>query len=146
MDNIKLIHVDRLVCHERTNRKRLRMIIEDLQRTKVLHKPVVVDKKTFVILDGHHRCQAFVQLGIKEIPCLLIDYFHRDIHVTFRRIDMKQMVLKEAIVQKAMEGNLFPSKTTKHRLPFRPVINVPLKSIEHEHLKNISGTIKRRFL
>jgi hypothetical protein len=130
---VKLIQVDKLVCHERINKKRLHVVMEDLQRTKVLHTPVVVDRKTLLILDGHHRCQAFVQLGIKEIPCLMVNYFDTDIEVTFRRIDMKQVLFKEIVLRKATEGKLFPFKTTKHRLPDRPIINVPIKIIECQH-------------
>jgi len=144
MEHIQFIQVHTLISHEKVNRKRLRMVMEDLGRTKILRKPVVVDRSTHVILDGHHRCQAFIRMGIEEIPCLVVDYFDNDIDVTFRRIGMKQVLFKEMILRRALEGKLFPYKTTKHRLPFRLVINMHIEIAEHKHKKSISGTITRR--
>ena len=127
MDMIEFLPVNTLICHEQIDEKRLDMLVERLQRTKILHKPVVVDRKTRVILDGHHRVRAFIQLGIEKIPCLLVNYLDKDIEVTFRRMELKQIVMKEIILKKAMDGIVFPQKTTKHRLPYRPVIHVPIK-------------------
>ena len=79
-----------------------------------------------MVLDGHHRCHVFLRLGIPTIPCYLVDYFDDKITVTFRRADIKNKLLKEIILQKVAMGEVFPNKTTKHRLLNRPVVNQKL--------------------
>lgn len=74
--------------------------------------PVLADKKTFVLLDGHHRLLALKELGIRRIPALLVDYRGRDIKVKPRR--KKIPVNKKAVISNALSNKLFPPKTTKH--------------------------------
>lgn len=76
--------------------------------------PVVVEKTNFVILDGHHRVKAFEFLGIKKIPCLLVDYFSEEIKVFQRRQEIS--VTKKTVLENALKGKLYPNKTTNHVL------------------------------
>ena len=123
---IVFLDPERLKSHERIDKVRLEELITDLKRKKVLRKPVVVDRKTLLILDGHHRRAAFVKLGIKKLPCFLVDYLSETVKVNFRRQDIKNKLIKEVILRKAKAGDLFPDKTTKHILSYRPVINYRL--------------------
>lgn len=120
---ITQIYIDKLICHERINRKRLEKIMTDIQKNKVLRKPVVVDRETMVILDGHHRYHALKQLGAKKIYCQIVNYFDTRIRVNFRRPDIRNRLIKEIILENVLSGNIFPYKTTRHILPERPVIN-----------------------
>jgi hypothetical protein len=126
MNDIVNIDIAELICHEKTSKVRLDELIRQIKRDKKLKKPVVVDRKTMVILDGHHRYQAFLQLGFKKIYCYLVNYFDEEIKVNFRRPDVKNKLIKEIILQKVRKGEVFPYKTTKHLLPYRPVINKKL--------------------
>jgi len=40
---------------------------------------MLVDKNSFVILDGHHRWAALKNMGAKKIPCIFLDYFDDEI-------------------------------------------------------------------
>ncbi len=40
----------------------------------MLKHPIIVDKKTFVVLDGMHRVAALKRLNCKKIPVCLVDY------------------------------------------------------------------------
>jgi hypothetical protein len=47
---------------------------QDLIDEKVLHHPMIVDRKTLVVLDGMHRVAALKGLGYKLAPVCLVDY------------------------------------------------------------------------
>lgn len=123
---LSLIEVRKLVCHERVDKEKVDKLVEELRAKKILKKPVVVDRKTMVILDGHHRCKAFACLGIKKIPCLLVDYFDDSVELYFRRLEVRNRLMKEVVLSYALSGKLFPMKTTKHRIKNRFIINYKL--------------------
>ena len=79
----------------------------------MIAKPILVDSKTHVILDGHHRWWVCTQLGLEKVPCYLVDYLHDDtISVLPRRADIP--VTKESVIAMGLSGNVYPHKTTKH--------------------------------
>lgn len=125
-EDIRLVNINKLHYHEKVNRRRLKELEAKILKDGKLKKPVVVDKNTMLVLDGHHRCRIFVNLGIGKIPCQLVDYFDRNIKVNFRRQDIKNQLIKEIIITKAKKGYIFPYKTTKHLLIYRPIINFKL--------------------
>ncbi len=43
-------------------------------RTGVLRRPLIVDEKTGVIIDGTHRYEALKSMGIRRIPVIGVDY------------------------------------------------------------------------
>ena len=111
---IKFIETKKLKPHEKINTARLAEVINSIKKKKTLFFPVVIEKSNLVILDGHHRVQAFKLLGIKKIPCFLVNYFSDEIKLFGRRNLIK--VNKKTVVERALTENLFPCKTTKHVL------------------------------
>lgn len=124
---ITFIDPGKLKIHEEIDPEKLKRLIQDLKKKKVLRKPVVVDKNTMLILDGHHRRLAFMKLGIKKLPCFMVDYKSRKVKIEFRRNSIKNKLLKEIVLQKMKSGELFPQKTTKHKLDNLPLINYGLE-------------------
>ncbi|AAY80819.1 ParB N-terminal domain-containing protein [Sulfolobus acidocaldarius] len=43
--------------------------------------PIIVDKNSMVILDGHHRYYASLSLGLPKIPAIMIDYNSEQVEV-----------------------------------------------------------------
>ena len=41
-------------------------------------KPLLVDKQTGTILDGHHRYSIAKVLQLKQVPALCVDYLNDD--------------------------------------------------------------------
>jgi len=111
---VALVAVNRLRGHEETDPAAVRALIDELQARPVLQFPIVVDARTKVILDGHHRHAAFQELGLRKIPCLMVDYDSDDIQVEARRADTP--VSKADVRRRARAGDLFPPKTTRHRM------------------------------
>lgn len=107
--------VDRLRPHERID-EALLVPIRDARRC-CRHElpPVVVDVDSWTILDGHHRREAHRRLGVRRVPCLVVDYRSPMIRLEPRRTDL--IVSKADVVKRAQSGRLLPPKTTRHILP-----------------------------
>lgn len=111
---ISLVPVDALKPHESTSSRHLARLKRRIINDCVLKMPVLADKKTLVLLDGHHRLLTLKQLGIKKIPAMLVDYESNEIIVKSRRKNLK--VDKRAVISMGLSKKVFPPKTTKHIL------------------------------
>jgi len=127
MNNVVLLPTRKLISHEQTDVNKVRALMGMLCKELVLKQPIVVDKKTLVILDGHHRREAFKRLGITMIPCLPLDYEDAKIKVVFRRPGIKEVLIKRIILNFALQGKVFPAKTTKHLIKERPRIRYRIR-------------------
>lgn len=111
---ITLLNINELKPHELINKKHLEQLIEEIRRDGVLKKPIVVDFRTKVILDGHHRVEALKRLGYDLVPAALVDYLDESIILdTWRKCNGK-MPSKVDVIRRALKGELLPPKTTKH--------------------------------
>jgi ParB-like chromosome segregation protein Spo0J len=118
--------------HEDVDPERLDRLVLEIASAGTFYPPVLVDKKTRVILDGHHRWRASAQLGFTAVPCYAVDYLEDPtIHVISRRPDFE--VTKESVLDMALSGRTYPKKTTRHTydLPesIEPVPLVRLKPL-----------------
>ncbi len=102
--------------HERLIPELLRETTEAIRSEGYVRKPILVEDSHYVILDGHHRYQALVDLGCRRIPVYLVDYFQDDITVETWPGAIIDHVTKEEIIEKVLVGDLFPPKTTRHVL------------------------------
>lgn len=111
---IREVALELLREHEQVESERLHQICEEIRREGRLRHPILVDKRSGVILDGHHRFRAYKKLGFETIPCVLVDYQSDIISVRPRRPDIA--VSKDEVIRRALSGELFPPKTTQHLL------------------------------
>ncbi|NPB00829.1 MAG: ParB N-terminal domain-containing protein [Crenarchaeota archaeon] len=77
---LKYVKISRLVPHEATIKSRVLEIAESI-RNEGLKEPIIVDSRTYMIIDGHHRVEAYKLLKIPKIPALLVDYLDDEIEV-----------------------------------------------------------------
>ena len=128
LDVVK-VPLSKLKPHERFTEGRLRALMKLLKETGVQWFPVLVDNKDYIILDGHHRVEAFKRMGMKTVLARLVDYDSDDIEVCTRR---KSIPITKAIVRKKVrEGGVFPHKTTRHIYPQQTKhYDVPLDSFK----------------
>ena len=104
----------------------------------ILKMPIAVDKKTYIILDGHHRLHALRRIGCKRIPCILFDYQSPEIEVLPQREG--ETVTQGLVIKTALAGRRMPPKTSKHMVMvggelkhisvLETVINVPLEKLK----------------
>jgi len=125
MGKIKIVAIADLKPHEDVIPENLEKVKNKIYKRGYLINPIIVDQDNLIILDGHHRAMALSILGYKKIPAYLVDYHSREIKVLQRRPEIP--ISKEIIIKKALAGEIFPCKTSKHLIPQRPQrINVPL--------------------
>lgn len=104
--------IEVLKPHEDVDPHRLSSLTREIGLDGVLKRPIVADRRTNVVLDGHHRLQALKLLGCRLIPVIYVDYMDSRIIVkTYREsIDLT----KDMVVEAGLKGCLFPPKTSKH--------------------------------
>jgi len=117
---VVLVKIDKLKSHEAVNPRRLVNLKRQIKSDGFLRNPVVVDKKTLVVLDGHHRMVALKRMGCQKIAVYLVDYENNDVRVYLRRKKLRIKLLKEIVIKRAIEGRNLPFKTTRHLLSYRP--------------------------
>jgi hypothetical protein len=115
-NQIQKIEIRKLNPHEQIIEENLKKLLTSLKVEKRLKKRIIVDEETKVILDGHHRAKAFSLLGLKEIPCRLVDCSSEDITVEPHQ---NGDVTKEEVIEKGLSDELFPPKTSKHQIDLK---------------------------
>lgn len=123
-----LVELQKLREHEEVKPELLKRLFEEIVRDGLIKKPILVDRKYFIILDGHHRYNVLKRLGAKYVPAVLVDYEDEEIILeTWRRgIHLS----KEDVVETALKGKKFPPKTTRHVVRFPiPEVNTPLSKL-----------------
>lgn len=90
--------------------------IERLRKDGFVRRPLLVEAEHFVILDGHHRYEALKRLGCRKVPVYLVDYQDEGIGLTTWPRAIVSHVAKEEVIARGLGGDLFPPKTTRHRV------------------------------
>lgn len=114
LDDICFIDLEALKEHEEIRPDYLEQLKNEILSDGFLKMPIAVDKKTYIILDGHHRLHALKKIGCKKIPVILFDYQSPEIEVIPWRED--ENITKEMIIQTALAGRRMPPKTSKHMI------------------------------
>jgi L-serine kinase (ADP) len=128
---ITLVRIDALRQHEQVLNKHMMRIQRDLVRDDMIKDPIIVDQRTMVILDGHHRYNALKRMGYKYVPVYLVDYSSDRIAVVAWRTG--EHVTKAEVMRAGLTGNLMPAKTSRHIVPDRPHgVNVPLAVLKEK--------------
>ncbi len=138
MVDIVFIRIEELREHEEIRPHYLEELKNEIVSDGILKMPIAVDRKTFIILDGHHRLHALKRIGCKRIPAILVDYHSPDIEVIPWREGEK--ITKEMIVDTALSGKRMAPKTSKHMIRvegelkhisfLETVINIPLEELK----------------
>ena len=137
-NHVCLVDLVALREHEQIRPEYLEQLKNEILSDGILKMPIAVDKKTYIILDGHHRLHALKRIGCKRIPVILFDYQSPEIEVIPHRDG--ETVTKEMVIQTALAGRRMPPKTSKHMIMvegelehisiLETVINIPLEKLK----------------
>ncbi|MFN4212687.1 MAG: ParB N-terminal domain-containing protein [Microgenomates group bacterium] len=119
---IKFIDISKLKAHEKVSKMRVKKLLKQIVKEKILKRPIIVDSDNYIILDGHHRTEVFKSLNFKKIPALLVDY--KRIKVVARRKKYAKLDIRNLVISMVKKNKLLPYKTTKHLIPFKNLLNV----------------------
>ena len=123
---LRLIEIHKLKQHEKINKVNYNELLKKIQ-TNGYVAPIVVDKKTFIILDGHHRCAVLKAMAFTTIPVHFVDYQNEIVKVSSWK--KNEDLTKDEVVTMGMSKNLFPPKTSKHLFKHKKEIKIPLTEI-----------------
>jgi ParB-like chromosome segregation protein Spo0J len=123
-----IIELRKLKEHEQVSSERLKRLKQDIKKDGFLRNPIVVDKNTNIILDGHHRYQSIKELGCSKIMAQFIDYNSSEIKVKARR--KSETITKEDVIEAGLTGNKLPPKTSRHIIPSKQLnLQIQLKDL-----------------
>lgn len=73
---IYLVSVGWLKPHEAFIPARFQEVLSEIVEFGGYRYPILADLRSGVILDGHHRYQVSLHLGLARVPAILIDYLN----------------------------------------------------------------------
>jgi len=114
-----LARIRYLLPHEQVDDGIVELLMKIIEREGMFRVPILAEGKYGVILDGHHRVEALRRMGLEFVPVYVVDYSSDDILVFPRKKEIP--VSKSEVIRRALSGNLFPHKTTKHVLRGRTI-------------------------
>ncbi len=112
---MKLVRVDLLIHIEGFSKTRVANMKQKMLEGGVWRKPICIEQKHLLILDGQHRYEVAVALGLKYVPCEFFDYDDENLLVWSLRKECE--VSKQLVVKRALSKNIYPYKTAKHKFP-----------------------------
>ena len=130
-DDVRLVPVEWLKAHEEIKPKNMEKLLEMTLKWDGFTKPLIADKATGTILDGHHRFAVAQRLGLARIPVVCIEYLDDDtVELELWPASELESISKQEVVDMALSSDLYPPKTTRHRISDSlPPIHVSLKRL-----------------
>ena len=126
--DVELVPIAWLRPHEEVKPRNVDTLHEMTLRWSAYTKPLLVDRQTGTILDGHHRHQVGIRIGLSRLPVIKVDYLEAagielDVWPSCELTDLT----KQQVIDMALSGNVYPPKTSRHRVSDHlPPIAVPL--------------------
>lgn len=132
LEGVVLVETVSLRGHEEVIPDNLETRTSKLLR-KGFYKPIIVDRGSMVILDGHHKWTAAKSLGLARVPVILVDYLvDEGVLVDIWPDCGRESIAKTEVLEMGVSGDVFPPKTSRHTLPFKiPSISIPLSDLEN---------------
>ncbi len=111
MVRIVLTELEGLTPHEKTRPSHRHALKARIVKNRYL-RPIVADRQSGTVLDGHHRLRVARELGLRRIPVVYVDY--EDDALEVRSWRTRVSVRKKDVLARAHGRRLFAPKTTKH--------------------------------
>ena len=124
--------------HEQILPKKVDQLERITHRWNAYTKPLLLDRTTGTILDGHHRDNVAKRIGLLCVPCVLIDYLDDDsIELDLWPNSGRDSISKQDVIDAALSGELMHPKTSRHRLSDHlPPIAVPISRLKQPAIGN----------
>jgi hypothetical protein len=128
-EDVQLVPVEWLKPHEEIKPRNRDKLLEMTKRWGGYTKPLIVDRVTGAILDGHHRYSIALELNLAQLPVIAVDYLlDETIEVDVWPSAGVNSLTKEEVIAMSLSGEVFPPKTSRHRIADHlPPIHVPLE-------------------
>ena len=105
---VELVPLEILRPHEQILPKKVDQLEKMTHRWNAYTKPLLLDRLSGTILDGHHRYHVALRLELSCVPCVFIDYLEDDsIELDVWPHCGRDTVTKQEVIDAALSGNLF---------------------------------------
>ena len=111
--DIALIDVARLRPTEEVKAARVDRLMKQMRMEGLQRRPILVERDSLAILDGHHRYHAALQLGLTRIAAVLIAY--GDARLSLQSWTSRSYSAADVLAAAASQ-QLLPAKSTRHVL------------------------------
>ena len=110
---IELVPVELLVHIEGHSKKRVTWLAAKIRDEGVWTKPLAIDAKHHLVLDGQHRMEVARLLKLRRVPVVRYRYAS----VLIWSLRPKYEFDWKLVTERALAGDPYPYKTVKHRFP-----------------------------
>lgn len=137
-----------LMPHEDVSQHHLKRLARRMEEEGIQRRPIVVFRvgNKFLIIDGHHRAAALENLGYASVLATEIGFYLTNF-VSVESWRTNGFYDKTTIIQRALGGEVYPPRTTKHVVRFNggpwerfhhhkdlaPEVNISLKELKREN-------------
>ena len=112
--NIVMIQLDELRPTEEINLDRAMSLSKVISCGSVWTRPLLVELKHSLVMDGHHRLHCARHLSLRKVPCIQLSYEDPRLSVTSWEDEASFDTKK--IYEAGLSGKLLGFKSTRHRL------------------------------
>lgn len=117
-----------VVQSEQVDPANVTLLRESIARAGQWLEPIIVERSQGIVMDGNHRFNAALQLGLKRVPCIQLDYADPRVCVWHWRTGQAFDVAR--IFSTIARGEILAYKTTRHAFePALPVVAIPLECL-----------------
>lgn len=118
----------KVVQSEQVDPANVTLLRESIARAGQWLEPIIVERSQGIVMDGNHRFNAALQLGLKRVPCIQLDYADPRVCVWHWRTGQAFDVAR--IFSTIARGEILAYKTTRHAFePALPVVAIPLECL-----------------
>lgn len=110
---IEFISTETILPNEEHSATHAAELASAMKSSGLWRVPIILERESLAVMDGHHRLAAARSLGVAKVPVLRLEYRH--VKVVASREGFT--VSPEEIVARARDGRLYPEKTTRHVFP-----------------------------
>lgn len=111
---IEMIDPTRLRHIEGFSKKRAVWLQRKIEAEGIWTKPLAIDRKHLLVMDGQHRMEVALALKLRRVPCKMFEY--DDVEVWSLRPTTHEVTVS-SIIERSLSGDIYPYKTAKHRFP-----------------------------
>ena len=129
---MKLVPINKLKPIEKVFPNHLTNLSQMIKASGYVKSPIIIDKNTYIILDGSHRYVFLLIEGYTLAPVHYVDYNDENIrvgtHLMHRHIIEGSIgISKKEVIKRGLSGDIYPPRTTRHFFPFRKNVNADIK-------------------
>lgn len=78
---VDIVPLEEVHPHEAIIGDELDDFCNSLKSKGIFFRPILLDRASYVVLDGHHRVEGLRRIGAKKVPAILLDYADDEIEL-----------------------------------------------------------------